>query len=345
VVSENSRSAPAFSGALCLARSKSRLLIAAAALGFGVTSGASAQAWQPQKNVEIVVGSAPGGINDRTARTIEKVLSDNKLVNAPLVVINRPGGGGNISFNYVDQRRSDPHYLLMGTTSMLSNHIVGSSKLGHNDFTPIASLLSDYLVFVVQPQSPIKSARELAEQLRKDPKSLTIGFANTIGNHNHIAAGMMLKAMGGNARDLKVVVFKGSADAFAALLGGHIDVIPSAGGNAAPHIVSGKLRGIGVTADKRYAGALAHIPTLKEQGLNVVTGGWRALMGPKGLGAQHIAYWEGVLRALTETADWKGYLERNFSADEFLTGEAFKQRLDSDYAEMKAVLADLGLTK
>jgi putative tricarboxylic transport membrane protein len=312
---------------------------------FALSLGAGAQGWLPQKNVEIVVGSAPGGINDRTARMIEKVVVGNKLLDGTVVVMNRPGGGGNISFSYVDQRRGDPHYLLMGTTSMLSNYIVGSSKLGHNDFTPIASLLSDYLVFVVQPDSPIKSTKDLAEHLRRDPKSLTIGFANTIGNHNHIAAGMLLKAMGGNARDLKVVVFKGSAAAITALLGGHIDVIPSAGGNVAPHIVSGKLRGIGVTAERRYSGALAHIPTMKEQGFDVVTGGWRALLGPKGLTPQHVAYWEGVLRWMTETAEWKAYLERNFSADEFVTGEPFRKQLDSDYAQMKAVLADLGLTK
>jgi putative tricarboxylic transport membrane protein len=306
---------------------------------------AGAQSWIPQKNIEIVVGSAPGGINDRTARTIEKALLDNKLLSVPIVIMNRPGGGGNIAFNYVDQRRADAHHLLMGTTSLLSNNIVGSTKLGHTHFVPIASLLSDYLVFTVNPSSPIKSAKDLAEQLRKDPKSLTIGFANTIGNHNHIAAGMLLKALGGNARDLKVVVFKGSADAITALLGGHIDVIPSAGGNAAPHIMSGKLRGIGVTSEKRYTGALASVPTMKEQGYDVVTNGWRALFGPHGITPAQVAYWEGVLRKMTETPDWRAYLERNFSADDFVTGEKFRQQLDRDYAEMKAVLADLGLAK
>jgi len=320
-----------------------RIAVAVAALTLSLTAGA--QGWSPQKNVEIVVGSAPGGINDRTARVVEKTLLDNKLFSGTLVIVNRPGGGGNISFNYVDQRRGDPHYLLVGTTSMLSNHIVGSSKLGHNEFTPIASLLSDYLVFVVNPSSTIKTARDLADRLRKDPKSLTVGFANTIGNHNHIAAGMLLKVMGGNPRDLKVVVFKGSAEALTALLGGHIDVIPSAGGNAAPHIVSGKLRGVGITAEKRYAGALASIPTMKEQGFDVVTGGWRGLLGPQGMTAPQVAYWEDVLRKMTQTPDWKAYLERNYSGDDFVTGEQWRKQLDREYAEMKSVLADLGLAK
>jgi putative tricarboxylic transport membrane protein len=319
--------------------------MALALCALAASASVAAQSWSPQKNVEIVVGSAPGGINDRTARTIEKALIDHKLISVPVVIMNRPGGGGNLSYTYVDQRRSDPHILLMGTTSLLSNHIVGSTKLGHNHFVPIASLLSDYLVFTVNASSPIHTAKDLAERLRKDPKSLTIGFANTIGNHNHIAAGMLLKAMGGNARDLKVVVFKGSADAITALLGGHIDVIPSAGGNAAPHIVSGKLRGVGVTAEKRYIGPLASVPTMKEQGYDVVTNGWRALLGPPGITAAQVAYWEGVLRRMTDTPEWKAYLERNYSADDFVTGEKLRQQLDRDYAEMKAVLVDLGLAK
>lgn len=318
---------------------------AAALLSVGVTLAASAQTWQPQKNVEIVVGSAPGGINDRTARVIEKILNDTKLVNTSVTVVNRPGGGGNLASSYVHQRAGDAHYLLVATTALASSHIVGSSKLGHTDFTPIASLLDDYLVFVVNAGSPMKTGKDLAARLRKDPQSVTIGFANAVGNHNHIAAGLLVKAMGGAARDLKVVVFKGSAEALTALLGGHIEVIPTAAGNAAPHIASGKLRGLAVSADKRFGGALSSIPTWKEQGVDLVSGGWRAIFAPRDLSTAQVAYWENVLRKITASPDWKAYLERNFSSDEFLTGDALRKYLDRDYAAAKAVLADLGLTK
>ena len=319
--------------------------IAPLVLGLGVSLGAAAQAWQPQKNVEIVVGSAPGGINDRTARVVEKVIVERKLTPTTLTVVNRPGGGGNLASTYVHQRTGDAHYLLVATTALASSHIVGSSKLGHVDFTPIASLLDDYLVFVVNAGAPVRTAGELAARLRKDPQSVTVGFANAIGNHNHIAAGLLLKAMGGNPRDLKVVVFKGSADALTALLGGHIDVIPTAAGNAAPHITSGKLRALAVTAEKRFGGSLANVPTFREQGIDLVSGGWRAIFGPKDLSPAQVAYWEGVLRKVVEAPEWKAYLERNFSSDEFLTGETLRQYLDRDYAAAKAVLTDLKLTR
>jgi putative tricarboxylic transport membrane protein len=306
---------------------------------------AAAQGWTPQKNVEIVVGSAPGGINDRTARVMEKVLSERKLTSATLTIVNRAGGGGNLASSYVHQRTGDPHYLLVGTTALASSQIVGSSKLGHGDFTPIASLLSDYLVFVVNAASPVRTGKELAERMRKDAQSVTTGFANAMGNHNHVAAGMLLKAMGGNARDVKVVVFKGSAEAIAALLGGHIDVIPTAAGNAAPHIASGKLRGIAVTAPQRLAGGLAGIPTWKEQGIDLISGGWRGILAPKDITPMQAGYWEGVLRKMSETPEWKAYLERNHSADEFQTGETFRAYLDREFAATKAVLADLGLAR
>ncbi|MDP3137858.1 MAG: tripartite tricarboxylate transporter substrate-binding protein, partial [Burkholderiaceae bacterium] len=136
-----------------------------------------AQGWTPQKNVEIVVGSAPGGSNDKTARQVEKILNEQKLVNTTLTVVNKPGGGSTIAFNYVNQHAGNAHYLMVGTTALLSNHIVGTSKLSHVDFTPIASLFNDYVVFAVNANSPIKTGKDLIERLKKDPKSIAIGFA------------------------------------------------------------------------------------------------------------------------------------------------------------------------
>jgi putative tricarboxylic transport membrane protein len=304
-----------------------------------------AQSWSPQKNVELVVGSAPGGSNDKTARTVERIVVLNKLIPTSITVSNKPGGGSTIAFTYVQQHAGDPHYLLVGTPSLLTNHITGLSKLHHNDYTPIASLLNDYVVFAVNSASPIKSGKDLAERLKKDPKSIAIGFATTLGSHNHIAAGLLMKAIGGNARDLKVIAHKGSADAITNLLGGHIDLVTTAAGNIAAHVASGKLRVLAVAAERRFPGALAEVPTWKEQGVNLVFGGWRGILAPKGLTAQQSTYWETVLRKATEAPEWKADLEKNLWADDFVPGERFRKELDHDYAAMKGVLGDLGLAK
>jgi putative tricarboxylic transport membrane protein len=306
---------------------------------------AQAQAWSPQRNVEIVVGSAPGGSNDKTARTVEHILTTAKLVSTSVTVVNRPGGGSTIAFNYVMQKAGDPHVLMIGTPSLLTNHITGLSKQHYTDFTPIASLLNDYIVFAVNAEGPIKTGKDLIARLKKDPKSVTIGFATALGSHNHIAAGLLMKAIGGNARELKVIAHKGSAEAVTNLMGGHIDLVTTAAGNVATHVAAGKLRVIAVAANKRFTGQLADIPTWKEQGVNLVFGGWRGILAPKGLTPQQTAYWESTLRKVTETPEWKTDLERNFWADDFVPGAQFRKELDKDYEAMKSVLVDIGLAK
>lgn len=315
------------------------ILIAACGL-----SSAHAQ-WVPTKNVEIVVGSAPGGSNDRTGRSVEKLLNDLKLVPTSLTVVNKPGGGGNIMFSYVNNHAGDAHYLMVGTTAMLTNHIVGTSKLNYADFTPIASLFNDYVVFAVNAKSPSTSGKDLVDRLKKDPQSVPLGFATSLGSHNHVAAGLVMKSFGGSARDLKAVAFKGAAEGITALMGGHLELVTTAAGNVAPHVQSGRLRVVAVSAPKRLPGAFASVPTWKEQGVNVVYGGWRSIMGPKGLTAPQVAYWEAALRKASQSAEWKSELERNYWSDDFVTSAQFRKDLEKDYTEMKAVLVDLGLAR
>ena len=306
---------------------------------------AAAQGWAPQKNVEIVVGSAPGGSNDRTARFVERMLREHRLVNVAITVINKAGGGGNIANTYVSQRPPDGYTLMVGTPGLLTNQINGSTPLGYADFTPIASLFNDYTVFAVNAASPTRSGGDLIESLKKDPKSVAIGFATTIGSFQHVAAALLMKALGGNPQDLKAIAFKGSSEAVTQLLGGHLDLVTTAAGNAAPHVAAGRMRVVAVSAPKRLGGVLADVPTWKEQGVDLVWGGWRAIMGPKGLSPAQVAYWEGVLKKATEVPEWRADLEKNYWSDDFVTGAQFKKDLAKDYADMKSVLVDLGPAK
>jgi len=306
---------------------------------------AQAQGWSPSKNVEIIVGSAPGGSNDKTARAVERALVENKLVKTTVSVLNKPGGGSSIAFTFVSQRPGDPHTLLVGTTALLTNHITGRSKISHKDFTPIASLFQDYVVFAVNAQSSIKDGKDLVERLKTNPQSIAIGFATALGSHNHIAAGLLMKAIGGNVRDLKPVAYKGSSVAITNLLGGHIDMVTTAAGNAAGHVAAGKLRVVGIAAPRRFGGALADVPTWKEQGVNLVYGGFRSIIGTKGLNAEQVAFWEDALRKASQTPKWQADLEKNYWSNDFTTGAEFAKDLDDNYAAMKSVLVDLGLAK
>lgn len=321
-----------------------RVLAPVALVAFGVPAHA-AEGWSPQRNVEIVVGSAPGGSNDKTARAVERALVDKKLVPTSLTVVNRPGGGSSIAFTYVSQKQADPHTLLVGTTALLTNHITGRSKIHHSDFTPIAMLFNDYVVFAVNANSSIKDGKDLTARLKKDPQSVAIGFATALGSHNHIAAGLLMKSIGGNAKDLKAVAYKGSAEAITNLLGGHIDLVTTAAGNAAPHVANGNMRVVAVAGPRRFGGTLANVPTWNELGVKLVYGGFRGIVGPKGLTGPQVAFWEGALRKVTQTSEWQADLEKNYWSNDFAAGKEFRKELDETYDAMKSVLVDLGLAK
>jgi len=320
-----------------------RILIAL--ICFGLAAGVQAQGWSPQKNVEIVAGSAPGGSNDNTARTMERVLLAHKLVPTTVTVVNRPGGGGSIAYTYVSQRPGDAHYLYIASSGMLSNHIVGSSSLSHADFTPIALLYEDHAVFMVPTGSTIKTGAELADRLKKDPRAVVIGFANAYGSSRHMAAALLMRTLGGSPRDLKPVVFKGSAEAITAVLGGHLDVAVAGAVNAIPHVAAGRMRVIGVAAPQRLGGPLAIAPTWREQGVDLVYGNWRAVFAPKSLTPAQLAFWENALRRMAEAPEWKADLEKNHWTEHFKTGAALQQELEQDFIWLKTTLVELGLAK
>ena len=306
---------------------------------------AAAQSWSPTKNVEIVAGSVPGGSNDKTARAMEHIMQGKKLVGSSVTVVNKAGGGGNIAYTYVSQHPGDPHYLAVATDGMLSNNILGASSLNYPDFTPIALLFNDYTVIAVATNSPIKTPKDLIERLKKDPQAISIGFANAFGSTRHISVGLLMKAIGGNPRSLKTIVFKGSAEAIVALLGGHIDVVSIGATNATVHVDNGRMRVLAVAGPQRFGGSLAQVPTWKEQGVDLTAGSWRGIIGPKGLAPAQVTYWEGVLRKMAETPEWKADLEKNYWSSDFMPSAQFRKELEKDYAGTKAVLVELGLAK
>ncbi len=306
---------------------------------------AHAQSWAPQKNVEIVAPVPPGGTVDKFARALERALITGKLVTTSVTIVNKPGGGNQIAYAYVSQHTADPHYLLISTTTLLTSHITGASKLTYTDFTPIASLFNDNIAFAVNAASPLRSGKDLVARMRSEPQSMTIGFSPTLGAHHHIISGLFMRAIGANPRDLKPVAFKGSAEALIALMGNHIALVSTGAGNASIHVASGKLRVVGVAAHERLPGALAGVPTWKEQGIDLVYGSWRTIAAPRGITREQAAFWENALRKVSETAEWKADLERNYWSEFFATGAQLRQNLDREYAAMKSVLVELGYAK
>src|SRR6185436_3339287 len=213
--------------------------------------------WKPERNVEFNVGSGAGSGSDRLARTLQGVWQNRDLVRASSSVVNKTAA---IAMAHIHQQAGNPHYLLNVSTSLLTNHITGTSPYRYSQFTPIAILGEEPIIFSVRTDSRIKSGRDLVETFRKDPKGLSIGLASALGNHNHIAVAQVMKEAGGDVRNLKVVVFDSSSKGMIALLGGHVDLYATSVDSSVPHIQSGKARAIAIAAEKRLRDDMANVP-------------------------------------------------------------------------------------
>jgi putative tricarboxylic transport membrane protein len=308
-------------------------------------AGAAQPAWKPSRNVEIVVGVGPGGGVDRTARTLQKVLQDRRMLEVNSTVVNKPGAGGILAQAYLNQHAGDAHYIEVGSSSLLTNHATGKSANAWSDFTPIAMLYDEFLAFAVKTDSPLKSGRELAELLRKDTAALPVGIATSAGNTNHIAIAQLAKLTGGDVRKLKVVIFNSGGESTTALLGGHVGLVIAPSATLLPQMQSGALRLIAIAAPKRFDGPYAQIPTWRELGYDIVASNWRPIMAPRGLNAEQIAYWEDVIQRFTQTAEWKDELAANGGVNHYMGSRELAKFLAAQSAELRAILAELGLAK
>lgn len=261
------------------------------------------------------------------------------------VVVNKTGGGGGISSNYLSQHANDPHYLMMLAPTLLTSRIMGTSKVDHKNFTPLAMLFNEYIFVSVKADSPIKSGRDLVQKLKAAPDSASIAIATALGNHIHMGVALPMKAAGVDIKRMKVVAFKSSGQSLTAVLGGHVDVAASTFSALLPHVTSGKLRIIGVSASERMTGLLADIPTWKEQGANAVFDSWRGVVGAQGISEQQKAYWEKAFAELTGTDDWKKDIEKNFRVNHFMSGREAGRYWDEQYKELEEALTELGLAK
>ena len=301
-------------------------------------------AWQPTKQVELVVGSGPGGGNDRNARALQKVLSENKWLQN-LSVVNKVGGGGAVSYGYVQQHANDPHYLVIVRQGFLSNHVMGRSTISIADMTPIAFIGSEANGIAVRAgNTALKSLPDMLERLKQDPQSLTVSLGSTRAGTPHLALSMLAKAGGVDARRLKVVTFSGGSESSTQLLGGHIDVSAVSIDNTAPHHKSGAMRILGVSSAQRLS-AIPDVPTYKEQGYDVVMSGFTIVLGPRGLTPPQVQYWENLLERVANTAEWKRLLAADLQDWDFKKSAATRDYLRQQYELTRTLLAEIGMTK
>jgi putative tricarboxylic transport membrane protein len=301
-------------------------------------------AWKPDRPVEIVIGAAPGGANDRIGRTLQRLLQDSSLVGSALAV-NKPGGGQSVAFAYVSSHAGNPHYLGLASSSWLTTVAAGRGTVTPRDLTPIVKVLDEYQIYFVRTDSPIASARDIVERLRKDPTSLSFGFSTAAGNPLHISIAALARQAGADPAKVKAVVFNSGTDTAIQVAGGHLDVGVQSPGSAYQLAQAGKIRIIAVGAPKRYGGALANVPTLREQGVDVDANVFYTVFAPKGIESAQAAYWDQAISSVMHSTEVKKDSELNYWTIDLIGHRELPTFLEREMELYRRALQDIGMVK
>lgn len=304
----------------------------------------AASSWRPSGSVEIVVPTGPGGGVDSVARTLQKIIQDNHLMDVSTIVVNKPGGGGAIGYAYLNLQAGDGQTLAIAPISILTNQITGLSTIHYTDVTPVSTIGSEYVAIAVRNDSSFTSLRYLIEQLKKEPQSLVTAVSSR-GGSNHIALALAMRSAGVDIRKMRVSVFKSGGESATALLGGHVDLIPASPSVLAPQLKAGKMRALAVTSPRRLGGAYSDVPTLIEQGIDVEYSNWRVVLGPKAMNQDQVAYWEGVISKVIKTDAWQKFLDLSLVQNTYMNSKDTRAYMDVQYAELTGILKELGMVK
>ncbi len=306
----------------------------------------TAAEWVPTKQIEFVVAAGPAGALDQVARVVKQVFEELKISDRPFVIVNKPGGAGKVAFDVLASRPGDPHVLALNTHGYLASFIGGSlDVLPHRDFTPLAVLLDETVAVAVRADSPLTSAKDLVAALKRDPSSQRIAVATSIGNHIHVGIAKPLQAAGIDIGKLTVVPFKSSADSIVALLGGHLEVVASTTPNIITQYQGGKIRLLALSSPERLGGALAEVPTWREQGIDSEFRSSLGIVGAKGLTRDQVAFWENAFRRVVATEEWKRALARSQSQPHFLGHTEALRFYETEYAAMRPMIEAMKLGK
>lgn len=291
-------------------------------------------------SLKMMIPANPGGGWDTTGRALGKALIDSGAA-ATVSFDNKGGAAGTIGLaQFVNGNKGDGNALMVMGAVMLGGIITGKPPVQLSQATPIARLISEYNVFVLPASSPLKSMKDVVEQMKKDPGSVKWGGGSR-GSTEHIAAAMLARDVGVDPAKINYVPFRGGGEATAAILGGNVTVGGSGLSEFSEYIASGKMKAIAVTSETRLKGVDA--PTMKELGYNVVLGNWRGVYGAPGITpAQRKALTDMIVTA-TKHKSWTDAMERNGWTAAMMTGPAFDKFVDDEFASLRAVMAKSGM--
>jgi putative tricarboxylic transport membrane protein len=302
-------------------------------------------AWKPERPITIAAGTPPGGGLDRVARALADVITQARLVDQPVDVLNIPGDGARRVWAHVDRHRGDPHLVAICSPNQTTDRLVGLATFDLSRYTPIATLVTEYIAFAVRADAALRDGAGLLAGLKTDPGGVTVALSTALGNPNHIAVAKLLRHVGGDVDAPRIRVFDTALDAVADVVDGDADVSAVTAASVLKELAAGRVRLLAISAPARLPAPFADTPTWAEQSVDCVVGAWRGVAGPGGIDAAHVAFWQGLLAAVVKDARWKAALARLCWSPMHLDGAALRAYLAQEQTEMRALLGELGLLR
>lgn len=313
-------------------------------LGLSLAGQLVAAPWTPDQSTQFIVAAGPGGALDAVARSTKQFIDQKGDSKNSVIILNKPGANGKITFDILKQNQGNPNYLSINTHGYISSYLIGSLDiLPNRDLTTIAVLQDEYLTLAVRADSPLKDVSDVVAALKKDPTSLRIAVATSIGNHIHIGTAKALKAAGVDIRKLVVVPFRSSSDSIVALIGGQLELVASTTPNVISMLRAGKIRLLAVSSEKRLGGDFANVPTWRESGVDSVFSSALGILAPKGITQEQIVYWENILEQMVQSKQWERLMEVNQSRSHFMRHKEATTYYDQEYNSVRSIVSELGL--
>lgn len=273
----------------------------------------------PEKEIQMLVGFSAGGGTDVMARTVAPFVEKYLGNGAKLVIKNIPGAGGRIAVTSVAEAAPDGYTL--GTYNLpgvMARLIDGSGvKYTADSFTFIANMVNDPNVIVTGKKTGIDTMAKLVDQAKKEPGALTVGMAALSGDDRFALTSLEIAT----GTKFNVVPFKGTAPTRSAIMGGHVPVAVMNVSEVTTF--RNEFNVIGVTAAKRSSFA-PDIPTLKEQGMNVINGSLRGFVGPKGMPPEITAKLIAAFKKAFDDPKLQEAMKASGNVTEWTGGDDFK---------------------
>ena len=324
----------------------SRAVMAAAAACAIAASGPVRAAWEPTKSIEIVVAAGAGGASDQMARMIQAVIQKHKLVKQPVVVSLKGGASGAEALIYMKSSEGEADKFLIAYSLIYTLPLAAKLPFDWRNLTPISILAFDQFGLWVNAKEPYKTVKEFTDAAKAAKPPFKMGGTGS-KREDHILTAFVEKRTGAKFAYLP---YKSGGEAATQLVGNHIAANVNNPSENLEIWRAGQARALCIFDDERIAykskvaGDLSwnDVPTCKEEGLDVEYTMLRAMFLPGKVTPDQVAWYEDLFRKVSETPEFKEYMEKQALKPAFITGAPMRQFLEKDEVLHKQLMTEAG---